>query len=119
MVEVKRSSNGNQRCGNLRSQKPKMTTCEIWEHGHLHEFAVRIEDGVVAGVCSISLDFACDPDGRLHALAYDSSPTVLLRFKEHSEQFCQFEPWMKGKRVPVGPAGMEKICVSGGGFISG
>jgi hypothetical protein len=42
-----------------------MVTYEIWEHEHLFEFAVRIEDGRVTGVCQVDLNFACDPNGRL------------------------------------------------------
>jgi hypothetical protein len=80
-----------------------MVTYEIWEHEHLFEFAVRIEEGRVTGVCPISLDFACDPDGRLPELDYDTSQSVLFRFVEYPEQSCQSDPWLGGKCVPVRP----------------
>jgi hypothetical protein len=74
---------------------------EIWGHEYLGEFAVRIEDGPVTGACPISLHFACDPDGRLPDLEYNNGPATLYRFLEYPEQFCQFEPWLHGKRLPA------------------
>ena len=45
-----------------------MINYEIWVHEYLDEFAVRLEDGRVSGVCPVSFHMAADPDGRLPQL---------------------------------------------------
>ena len=76
-----------------------MTTYQLWQHGILGLFAVRIQAGEVTGAAGpLNLRTAAAQAFDPAALAYDEREATLRRFVHSPEQFDFFRPWLQGRR---------------------
>jgi hypothetical protein len=75
-----------------------MTTYQLWEHGILGVFAVRLCGGHVTGVVGPwDLRTAVRNGIDLEALVYDEEEEALLRFVYCPEQFYPLGLWLQGR----------------------
>jgi hypothetical protein len=75
-----------------------MTTYQLWQHGILGLFAVRLVAGEVTGVVGpLPLRTVVGPGCDLKSLEYDERERSLRRFVNCPEQFCLLGLWLQGR----------------------